>query len=173
VDVAGPQCGQVSALESRTDVLAFTWAALDADLVCAGLVSATVAITSANTHSDLFVRICDVTPEGEPLNVIEGLLRRIAPVGERQLVPVDLGPIGHRFSRGHRIRIQISGGAHPFYDRNLGTGQPWLTATVTRSCTHHLHVGPAGGTTVRVPVVDRALRAVHPSASSGCAIMRS
>jgi len=35
----------------------------------------------------------------------------------------------HRFKAGHRIRLQVSSGAHPRWYRNLGTGESPLTAT--------------------------------------------
>jgi len=44
-------------------------------------------------------------------------------------VAFDLWPIGHRFSTYHRIRLQISSGAHPRYARNPGTGDDLATAT--------------------------------------------
>jgi putative CocE/NonD family hydrolase len=74
------------------------------------------------------VRICDVHPDGTSLNVCEGV-RRLSPGqpdpvdedGVRQ-VRVDLWPIGHRFRRGHRIRVQIASGAYPRIPRNPGTG---------------------------------------------------
>jgi predicted acyl esterase len=88
--------------EARDDVLIFTTDPVDTDLVCVGQVKATLAITSTNAYSDLFVRICDVTPDGRSLNVIHGFVRRVEAAGERTDVHIDLGPIGHRFARGHR-----------------------------------------------------------------------
>ena len=35
-------------------------------------------------------------------------------------VTVALWPMGHRFAAGHRIRLQVSSGAHPRYARNSG-----------------------------------------------------
>ena len=35
----------------------------------------------------------------------------------------------YRFRRGHSIRLQVSSGAHPRWNRNLGTGEPTVTAT--------------------------------------------
>ena len=35
----------------------------------------------------------------------------------------------YRFDAGHRIRLQVSGGAHPRYARNTGTAEPVATAT--------------------------------------------
>ena len=40
-----------------------------------------------------------------------------------------LWPIAHRFAAGHRIRLQVSSGAHPRYARNPGTGEDPATAT--------------------------------------------
>ena len=40
-----------------------------------------------------------------------------------------LWPAAHRFRRGHRIRVQVSSGAHPRYARNPGTGEPLAEAT--------------------------------------------
>jgi hypothetical protein len=37
--------------------------------------------------------------------------------------------MGHRFAAGHRIRLQVSSGAHPRYARNPGTGEDPATAT--------------------------------------------
>ena len=33
----------------------------------------------------------------------------------------------HRFRQGHRLRLQVSSGAHPRWSRNLGTGEPLAT----------------------------------------------
>jgi hypothetical protein len=77
------------------------------------------------------VRVCDVHPDGRSLNVCEGV-RRLAPGvappdadGVRR-VQVELWPIGHRFRRGHRIRVHVAGGAYPRIARNTGTGEPLL-----------------------------------------------
>ncbi len=35
----------------------------------------------------------------------------------------------YRFRAGHRLRLQVSGGAHPRFARNTGTGEPWATTT--------------------------------------------
>jgi hypothetical protein len=44
-------------------------------------------------------------------------------------VSFGLWPTGHRFAAGHRIRLQVSSGAHPRYARNLGTSEDPATAT--------------------------------------------
>jgi predicted acyl esterase len=41
--------------------------------------------------------------------------------------------MGHRFAAGHRIRLQVSSGAHPRYARNPGTGADPATATALQA----------------------------------------
>ena len=42
-------------------------------------------------------------------------------------------PTAYRFGAGHRVRVQVSSGSHPVYVRNLGTGEPLLTATAMQA----------------------------------------
>ena len=49
---------------------------------------------------------------------------------------------------GHRIRLQVSGGAFPRYARNFGTGEPFGTATRA--------VALAGSTSTTTPLIARA-----------------
>ena len=37
------------------------------------------------------------------------------------------------FRAGHRIRLQVSSGAHPLFNRNAGTGEPLATGANLRS----------------------------------------
>jgi predicted acyl esterase len=38
-------------------------------------------------------------------------------------VQISLIGAAHRFNRGHRVRLQVAGGAHPRFARNPGNGQ--------------------------------------------------
>ncbi len=122
------------AIERRDDVLTFTSAPLTAGLTVIGPVSATVYVRSSVVYTDVFVRLCDVHPRGKSINICDGLTRLHATNfppdsdGIRQ-TRVALWPAGHVFRTGHRIRIQITSGAHPRFNRNLGTGQPLAAAT--------------------------------------------
>lgn len=81
-------------------------------------------------YIDLHARLCDVTARGRSTNITDGIVRLTdaAPDAPRP-VEFDLWPIAHAFQRGHRIRLQVSGGAHPRYGRNLGTAEPFATST--------------------------------------------
>ncbi|MBB5867931.1 putative CocE/NonD family hydrolase [Allocatelliglobosispora scoriae] len=121
---AGPRDN--SSLEARPDVLTFTGEPLTDAVEVLGAVSAVLRVSiGAAASADVFARLCDVDEKGRSVNVCDGLLRISA--GGRITVPMS--STAHRFAPGHRIRLQVSGGAHPRYARNLGTGEPLATAT--------------------------------------------
>ena len=144
-------------VEARDDVLTYQTEPLVADLDVIGKSSAEVHLLSDHGDTDVFVRVCDVGPGGRSLNVIEGI-RRLRPGdpveddhGVRR-VGVELVPTAYRFLRGHRIRVQVSGGAFPNYIRNHQTGE--AVATASRSVpgrTQILH-GPDHPTKIALPV---------------------
>jgi len=131
---AGPRDNR--ALEARADVLLYTTPPLTADLEMIGPVRLDLYVRSSLEHTDFFGRVCDVHPDGRSINICDGLLRlepgtgngAPRPDGSRRIT-VDLWATAHRFARGHRLRLQVSSGAHPRWSRNLGTGEPIATGT--------------------------------------------
>lgn len=148
-----------TALEARDDVLVYTSDALTEPLVLLGPVHAEIHLESDNGHTDVFVRLCDVHPDGTSHNVCDALQRytpaSIAAAGLDAdgvfVAAIDLWPAGHRFGAGHRLRVQVSGGAHPTYARNLGTDEPLATATRTVPAVHTIHHSPAHPSHVVLP----------------------
>ncbi|MFD9502813.1 CocE/NonD family hydrolase [Streptomyces sp. NPDC060035] len=138
-----PDSGPVdnAAHEGRADVTVFRSTPLEDAVVVAGEPVARIRFRSSAPSADVFVRICDVHPDGRSMTVCDGI-RRIGSIGTATTDPqpdedgfaeveVPLWPTFHRFAAGHRIGIQVSSGAHPRYARNPGTGEPAVTATVT------------------------------------------
>jgi predicted acyl esterase len=64
---------------------------------------------------------------------------------------LDLWPMGHRFGAGHRIRLQVSSGAHPRYARNPGTGEDAANATELRPVDIELLHDPEHPSTLVLP----------------------
>lgn len=111
---------------------------------------------NAVDHIDLFVRVCDVDPRGRSTNLCDGI-RRLRPGqpegasdGTRQ-VTIDLIGTAHVFRAGHRIRVQVSSGAHPRLVRNLGTGEPLLTATRMQPAHQEVFHDPDHASAVTLP----------------------
>ncbi|HEY3608780.1 MAG TPA: CocE/NonD family hydrolase [Pseudonocardiaceae bacterium] len=128
-------------LEARPDVLTFTTPALAADLEFEGFPVVHVSVTVDNPHADLVIRLCDVDRKGRSHNITDTLVRLDATVaaGEIQHLAALLSPCAHRVRQGHRIRLQLSGGAHPQYARNLGTGEPVATGNGLKAANHTIH----------------------------------
>jgi uncharacterized protein len=130
---SGPR--EQGAVEARTDVVVFTGPVLAQDLVALGPARATIHVRAQVEHLDVFVRVCDVDEAGRSVNVTDGI-RRITPTEPGPsadgsvAVEVELWALGHRFAAGHRVRLQVSGGAHPRFARHPGTGAPLGAADV-------------------------------------------
>jgi putative CocE/NonD family hydrolase len=147
-------------LEQRPDVLVFTSPPLTADLDVIGTPRATLTVSADNRHHDVFVRLCDVHPDGTSLNVSDRLVRLDdvdpGPAGVRQ-ARLELWPTAHRFAAGHRLRVQVSAGAHPRYARNLGAGEPLATATATAPSTITVHHDDRHLSTLTLPIGPQLL----------------
>jgi len=115
------------AVEQRPDVLVFSSEPLDEPVEVVGDVTAELHVTRDNPNADLFVRMCDVDPPGDAKsrsrNVCDGIVRLTGTDPLAGTVRVGLIAAAHRFGRGHRIRLQVAGGAHPRFARNPGNGQ--------------------------------------------------
>ena len=116
-------------LERRSDVLTFTTEPLSEPLEAIGVPWVRLFVRTTARTTDFFVRLCNVTRRGKSLNITDGIAR--FPICDHEmlddgtiLIEVDLSATAFRFETGHRIRLQVSSGAHPRYGRNLGVDDP-------------------------------------------------
>ena len=122
-------------VEQRPDVLVFSSEPLDEPVEVIGDVIAELHVTRDNPNADLFVRLCDVDVRDRSRNVCDGIVRLTGADSLTGTVRVSLIGAAHRFDRGHRLRLQVAGGAHPRFARNPGNGQvdaPALDFVATR-----------------------------------------
>ncbi|WP_341716812.1 CocE/NonD family hydrolase [Micromonospora sp. FIMYZ51] len=148
-------------VEARPDVLSWTSDPLDRAVEVVGPVRAEIHLRSELPYLDVFVRLCDVDRRGRSWNVCDGLIR-LDPVrfpadaSGVVVAPVQLWPTAHRFAPGHRMRVQVSGGAHPRYARNPGTGEPLGAAVTLRAGYREILHDPEHPSAVVLPVVRPA-----------------
>jgi putative CocE/NonD family hydrolase len=145
------------ALEARPDVLIYTSAVLDRDMEVIGPVQAELFVKSSLEHIDFFARLCDVHPSGKSINISDALVRLVPGRPARESdgtlrVSIDLWPTAYRFKRGHRIRMQVSSGAHPRWARNPGSGEPLATAQTLRAADQTVFHDPAHPSAIILPV---------------------
>ncbi|MEV6544088.1 CocE/NonD family hydrolase [Streptomyces sp. NPDC051665] len=148
-------------LEARPDVLTYTTAVLDTDVEVIGEVGAEIWFRSSLTHADVFVRLCDVDVRGRSMNVCDGLVG-LTDADRTSRATVRLWPTAHRFRRGHRIRVQVSSGAFPRYNRNPGTGEPRATATTLRAGNQEVFHDPGHPSAILLPVRPAILKNGSP-----------
>jgi uncharacterized protein len=130
--------------ESRSDVLTYTSAPFAADQDLVGPVSARIFVRTETEYADVFVRLCDVDEKAVSRNIVDGIRRLrpdTVPAADVQAGPdgmltvdIELFPTAYRVLAGHRLRLQVSGGAFPRYARNFGTAQPFGAARSGQRC---------------------------------------
>ncbi|MFF5076258.1 CocE/NonD family hydrolase [Actinoplanes sp. NPDC000266] len=148
----GKQADNAS-VESRPDVLVFTGLVLSTPLDVVGPVNATIHVRTSLPYADVFVRLCDVDEKGVSRNVVDGI-RRLRPPSAGP-VEVELFPTAYRFHAGHRLRVQVSGGAFPRYARNMGTDEPFGTAVEGRANHFEVFHDEAHPSHITLPTLTR------------------
>ncbi|MFK4789122.1 CocE/NonD family hydrolase [Microbacterium sp. ZW T5_56] len=144
--------------EARADVVLFTSDALTDDLLVIGEPRVEILLTSTNPRVDLFIRLCDVDERGRSRTVTDGYLRR-DPDAESSTT-LALTSLAHRFAVGHRLRLQVSSGAHPVYLRNPGTADPIRDHSRMIPSDQTFVVGGEHALVLHLPVADGAV--LHP-----------
>jgi len=119
---------------SREDILVYETAPFVQPLTIAGPISAGLYASSSAKDTDWCVTLYAVAEDGEisPMGMTWGVLR--ARFRNSMSAPeflekdkiyeftIDLSHTGYTFSKGERIRMEISSASFPEYSRNLNTG---------------------------------------------------
>jgi hypothetical protein len=125
---------------SRTDVLSFVTAPLNAPLKISGEPIANLIASTSGTDGDFVVKLIDVYPDqmgrepkmgGYQLMVSADILRgryrdsfsapKAIPAEQKQVYRFALPNANHVFLKGHRIMVQVQSSWFPLYDRNPQT----------------------------------------------------
>jgi len=112
--------------ENRSDVICYTTQTLNDPLCIIGNPEVRLWVRTDAESADFFVRICDVDLSGKSTNVVDGMSRAVfisyskPQYDTTAEVVIKMNPTAYEFAAGHRVRLQVSGGAHPMYIRNLG-----------------------------------------------------
>jgi uncharacterized protein len=126
--------GSMQELAARPDVLTYATDPLDQDLAVVGPLTVDLWAATSAADTDFTAKLVDVYPNGDAVNVADGIIRaryRDDPRAEHPVEPgepteytIDLWHTAMLFKAGHRVRVDISSSNFPHYDRNLNTGEP-------------------------------------------------
>ena len=127
-------------LADRPDVNVFETEPLESDIEMTGPIAVNLWISSDATDTDFTAKLLDVYPptEGYPdgfhLPLADSILRAryregfdaeiLMEPGTVYELQIELPPISNLFTRGHRIRVDISSSNFPRFDVNPNTGEP-------------------------------------------------
>lgn len=150
--------------EARRDVLVFSTPPLEKALTVAGPVEVVLQVSSSTRDTDFIVKLTDVHPDGKSINLNDDGFRVRYREGFDKTVLMEAGQVyritlpnmvvGHRFDVGHRIRLDITSGMFPLYERNLNTGgnnfdeMDWVVAE------NSVHLGGEEPSCLMLPVLD-------------------
>jgi hypothetical protein len=144
--------------EHRHDVLTYTSPVLKEDVTVIGPLTSTLYLRSSLEHTDFVVRLCDVSPKGKSVNLSDGVIRLMPGSVEKDeegvfRLELSMWPTANTFRTGHRIRLQVSSGAHPLYGRNAGTGEALATGANLRSADQEVFHDATRASYITLPVV--------------------
>lgn len=148
-----------AARERRHDVCCFSTEPLTEQLVIIGTPSVNLTLRTTSAWADVFVRLCDVDARGRSLNVCDTGIRLRPDTVRRDAegrftLELTLSPTAFAFPPGHRVRLQVSGGAHPLINRNLGTGEPLRTGTRPATVQFEIYHDRKQHSFLTLPLVD-------------------
>ncbi|MGH6909496.1 MAG: CocE/NonD family hydrolase [Phenylobacterium sp.] len=130
-------------IQRRQDVLVYTSAPLERGVQVIGAVGVELYAASDALDTDFVATLTDVGPDGKalllgprPVGIVRARYRHgpsakpeLLTPGKPELYRIDIAGIGHEFLPGHRIRIDITSSATPYFNPNQNTGNPIATDT--------------------------------------------
>jgi len=133
--------------EDREDVLIYSTPTFAQDTEITGPISLELFAKSLAVDTDFTAKLVDVGPDGFAQNLTEGIIRAryrnsqekptLLNPGETYKFTIDLWSTSNVFLKGHVLRLEVSSGNFPRFDRNLntgeaaGAGQKFVSATNT------------------------------------------
>ena len=169
--VENPHPGNVGphdnrALAARSDVLVFDSAPLERDTEATGPIVAEIHLSCDAPDTDLWVRLLDVAPDGTAYNLMSPgaeVLRasyrngghELLEPGRVYLLTLDHLMTSNVFSKGHRIRVQISASLWPDFSVNPQTGARETISGETRRARITIHHDATYPSRIVLPVVQR------------------
>ncbi|AJY77807.1 X-Pro dipeptidyl-peptidase [Paenibacillus beijingensis] len=115
-------------IEVRNDVLVYTSAPLEHDLIVTGEVTVQLYAATTAEDTDFVAKLVDVYPDGRAVNIAEGIVRasfrsglerpEAVPPDQVLIYTISLGPTANVFKQGHAIRLDVTSSLFPTFDRN-------------------------------------------------------
>lgn len=131
--------GDRTEIEKRDDVLVYSTPPLERDIEVTGIIEATLYAASSAPDTDFIINLIDVYPDGHTQYLTHGIMRvtyrdgfdarKLIEPGKIYEYNFKLKPIGVKFQKGHRIRIEVTSSDMDRYARNQNVSDAPGTST--------------------------------------------
>ncbi len=150
-------------LEQRSDVLVYRSAPLPHDVEVTGSTTVTLWAESTATDTDFTAKLTVVKPDGETVNLNNGILRTsfrdslsnptTTTPGQPTEYRIEVWPTSYQYRAGDRIGLEISSSDYPQFAPNPNTGEPFGQSTDTKVATQTILHDAAHPSSITVPVI--------------------
>ena len=153
-------------VQQRSDVLVYTGDPLVQATELTGPTTVSLWARSSATDTDFTAKLDVVKPDGRSINLNNGIVRAsfrdslsdptpIVP-GQPYQYRIQIWPTSYQFSKGDRIRLEISSSDYPQFAPNSNTGAPFGRDAATRVATQTILHDPAYPSSVTLPIMPSA-----------------
>jgi len=166
-DVMG--CTDTRSLSARNDVLVFQTVPLEENLEVTGRLVVNFWASSSAVDTDFTAKLVDVYPankdfpNGVELNLADSIVRAryrdslekatMMTAGKVYKFRIELNPTSILFTKGHRIRVDISSSNFPRFDVNPNTGEPLNNNRRTAIAVNSIYHDAEHPSNIELPVI--------------------
>jgi putative CocE/NonD family hydrolase len=150
-------------VEQRSDVMVYSSAPLAHDTEVTGSTTVDLWAQSSAPDTDFTAKLTVVKPDGQVVNLNDGILRTSfrdslsnpTPVPPNQPTEyhITVWPTSYEYRAGDRIRLEISSSDYPQFAPNPNTGEPFGQSTNAVTATQTILHDAAHPSSVTLPVI--------------------
>jgi putative CocE/NonD family hydrolase len=150
-------------VEQRSDVLVYDSAPLSQDTEITGPATVTLWASSSAVDTDFTAKLVVVKPDGQAVNLNNGILRTAFRDSLSQPTPIvpgrpyeyriEIWPTSYEFRAGERVRLEISSSDYPQFAPNPNTGAPFGQDTRTLPAVQTILHDPAHPSSITLPII--------------------
>ncbi len=150
-------------VEQRSDVLEYSSAPLERDIEMTGPVNVRLWAQSTSADTDFTAKLTVVKPDGQVINLNNGILRTSfrdslsdptpTTPGRPYEYQIHVWPTSYEFRAGDRIRLEVSSSDYPQFAPNPNTGAPFGTDSATRTAVQTILHDAQHPSAVTLPVI--------------------
>ena len=150
-------------VEQRSDVLVYSSAPLPHDTEVTGSATVDLWAQSSVPDTDFTAKLTVVKPDGQVVNLNDGILRTSfrdslsnpTPVPPNQPTEyrIQIWPTSYQYRAGDRIRLEVSSSDYPQFAPNPNTGEPFGQSAATVIATQTILHDAAHPSSITLPVI--------------------